>query len=674
MSGAKSQPAPQGSPRWQRGLHDDAAGWRGSNQRHLAAALDLIRRRFDAHSGQPAGLDVGERALTDASTAIDGASALDALRVTFGLSLFETEIVALCAGVELDADLAMRCATAPGGTGQAFPSFGLALSMLPGAHWSALTPGRPLRYHGLVELQPGGTLATSALRIDERVLHYLTGLRCVDARLEGLIETVDAPGELAPSHEALVDIVVDAWTSASRRPIIELHGPDPDARRAIAAAAAERLELGLFVVTAEALGREQDERQLARLLTREAALDGAAVLLDVHAAEAGDAHAVARLRRLADRVDAPTLLSARDRGPRLRRPSLPVEVGRPTLGEQRMLFRAAIADDRNAVDAATAHAVDQVAAQFDLGATAIHMACTHAQRSTGRDGDPIGPALWDACRRHSRTDLEELAQRIVADVGWGDLVLPEPQRKALHEIVIRVRQRSCVYDSWGFAARGSRGLGISALFSGPSGTGKTLAAEVLAHELRLDLYRIDLSQVVSKYIGETERNLRRVFDAAEEGAAVLLFDEADALFGKRSEVKDSHDRYANIEVGYLLQRMESYRGLAILTTNFRSALDQAFLRRLAFVVEFPMPDPAMRAEIWRRAFPAATPTDSLDIDQLARLNLSGGNIRNVALGAAFLAADAGEPVRTTHVLAAARGEFSKLERPMPVELVGRRAP
>jgi SpoVK/Ycf46/Vps4 family AAA+-type ATPase len=221
-----------------------------------------------------------------------------------------------------------------------------------------------------------------------------------------------------------------------------------------------------------------------------------------------------------------------------------------------------------------------------------------------------------------------------------------------------------VYEAWGFASKSTRGVGISALFAGPSGTGKTMAGEVLANELRLDLFRIDLSQVVSKYIGETEKNLRRVFDAAEEGAAILLFDEADALFGKRSEVKDSHDRYANIEVSYLLQRMEDYRGLAILTTNRRDALDAAFLRRIRFMVEFPFPEAAQRAEIWRRIFPQQAPTEGLRIDRLARLNAAGGHIRNIAVGAAFLAADADEPVRMSHVLSATRSEFAKLEKPL----------
>jgi SpoVK/Ycf46/Vps4 family AAA+-type ATPase len=260
--------------------------------------------------------------------------------------------------------------------------------------------------------------------------------------------------------------------------------------------------------------------------------------------------------------------------------------------------------------------------------------------------------------------MDELAQHIEPLASWDDLVLPEPQRATLHEIAAHVRRMPVVYGDWGFAGKSTRGLGISALFSGASGTGKTMAAEVLANELALDLYRIDLSAVVSKYIGETEKNLRRLFDAAEETGAILLFDEADALFGKRSEVKDSHDRYANIEVSYLLQRMEAYRGLAILTTNFRSALDPAFLRRLRFIVNFPFPDTAQRAEIWRRVFPAQTPVGGIDFGRLSQLNLAGGNIRNIAMNAAFLAADTGDPVRMSHLLAAARGEYAKLEKPM----------
>jgi SpoVK/Ycf46/Vps4 family AAA+-type ATPase len=218
----------------------------------------------------------------------------------------------------------------------------------------------------------------------------------------------------------------------------------------------------------------------------------------------------------------------------------------------------------------------------------------------------------------------------------------------------------------------NRGFGINALFAGDSGCGKTMAAEVIANGLRLNLYRIDLSAVVNKYIGETEKNLRRVFDAAEDGGAVLLFDEADALFGKRSEVKDSHDRYANVEISYLLQRMEAYRGLAILTTNMKSALDTAFLRRLRFVVNFPFPGVADRLRLWNKIFLQddiarslpVPPLDTLDYERLARLNLTGGHIHNVALNACFMAADLDTRITMPLVLEAARAEFIKLDRPI----------
>lgn len=255
-----------------------------------------------------------------------------------------------------------------------------------------------------------------------------------------------------------------------------------------------------------------------------------------------------------------------------------------------------------------------------------------------------------------------MAERIDPQARWSDLVLSAAQLDVLALLAAEARHRTTVYERWGFARRSRRGLGLSALFSGPSGTGKTLAAEVIAAELGLDLYRIDLSAVVSKYIGETEKNLKRVFDAAEEGGVVLLFDEAEALFGKRSEVKDSHDRYANIEIGYLLQRMESYQGVAILTTNLRSTLDQAFQRRLRFIVDFPFPGKSEREAIWKTILPPETPRHELDEALLAQLNVTGGSIRNIALNAAFLAAAQGRALTMEDVLRASQLEASKQER------------
>jgi len=342
-----------------------------------------------------------------------------------------------------------------------------------------------------------------------------------------------------------------------------------------------------------------------------------------------------------------------------------LEVDKPSKAEQRALWQQQL----GSAGAALNGKLDAIGSQFNFAAQAIRSASAEALQVQSAGGDLSG-ALWDICRAHARPRLNDLAQRIQPVAGWDDLVLPEAQKQILRQIAGQLRQRAKVYDAWGFGVAGARGLGIAALFAGPSGTGKTMAGEVLANELKLDLYRIDLSQVVSKYIGETEKNLRRVFDAAEESGAILLFDEADALFGKRSEVKDSHDRYANIEISFLLQRMEAYSGLAILTTNMKSALDPAFLRRLRFVVPFPFPDAAQRVEIWRRVFPGQTPTEALDFVQLARLQVSGGNIRNMALNAAFLAAEADQPVGMRHLLQAAKSEYAKLERPLAEAEIG----
>jgi SpoVK/Ycf46/Vps4 family AAA+-type ATPase len=375
------------------------------------------------------------------------------------------------------------------------------------------------------------------------------------------------------------------------------------------------------------------------------------------------------------------LVFSRDRRSAHQRPVFNFEVTQPTATEQRQLWQQslkAVLDAENAEPNGTAirTQIDKLVSHFSLSPLAIQTVCDQSLAQQSASACPphssecltahltLVEHLWRNCLSYARPKLEELAQPIRTQVTWDDLVLPDKEKQILQTITAQVRQRAKVYEKWGFANKGQRGLGISVLFAGSSGTGKTLAAEVLANELHLDLYRIDISSVVSKYIGETEKNLRRIFDAAEMGGAILLFDEADALFGKRSEVKDSHDRYANMEVAYLLQRMEAYRGLAILTTNLKNSLDQAFLRRLRFVVQFPFPDAVQRAEIWQRVFPKLTPTENLSYHKLARLSVPGGNIRNIALNAAFLAADADSPVQMQHILQSAQSEYIKLERPL----------
>ncbi|MEH6374298.1 ATP-binding protein, partial [Streptomyces sp. KLMMK] len=392
---------------------------------------------------------------------------------------------------------------------------------------------------------------------------------------------------------------------------------------------------------------------VARLWQRESRLLPLALWLDAddEARTDGDVHAAGeaagRLGRFLERVGGPCLVATRETRPDVPAPTAVVEVVPPPAAERAAAWRTLLPP----ADA------DRLAGQFALDLPSIH------EIGAAAGGDP--DAAWRDCLVRTRPRLGGLAQRLEPGAGWEDIVLPAQEAELLRQIAAQVAQRDTVYRSWGFAQRTGRGLGISALFTGPSGTGKTMAAEVLARHLGLDLFRVDLSAAVSKYIGETEKNLRRLFDAAEPGGTILFFDEADALFGKRSEVKDSHDRYANIEVGYLLQRMESYRGLAILATNQRRALDTAFLRRLRFIVPFEFPGPAERRRMWERAFPDAAPVDALDTGRLAELPLSGGMIRNIALNAAFSAASAGTPIGMPAVLAAARAELRKADMPLP---------
>jgi SpoVK/Ycf46/Vps4 family AAA+-type ATPase len=277
-----------------------------------------------------------------------------------------------------------------------------------------------------------------------------------------------------------------------------------------------------------------------------------------------------------------------------------------------------------------------------------------------------------AARVHASHDLAALARKVQALHGWDDLILPEDTKAQLREMCERAGQRRRVLEDWGFDRKLSMGMGTNALFAGPSGSGKTMAVEIISNELQLDAYRIDLSGVVSKYIGETEKNLDRIFGAAQNANVILFFDEADALFGKRSEVRDSHDRYANIEISYLLQKMEEYTGIAILATNLKQNLDDAFVRRLTFSIHFPFPDEASRRRIWKGIWPEGVPlADDVDGNLLAgRFELSGGNILNVALAAAFAASAEDQPVSLRHLLHATRREYQKYGKQMrPDELV-----
>ena len=572
--------------------------WVERNQRHLMNAVGRIRRSLERRLSIDTPRDDQAESDTSFAAMVDDEQpfALDALTRTFGLSDFERDILVLCAGVELDASFASLIASeARGGV----PTFGLALAALSDAHWSAIAPGAPLRAWRLVEVVGMGPATTAPIRIDERVLHYLTGVNHLDSRLRGIVQPLPAPRLGIVIERDSIGVVSDYLRETPDRAIAQLVGADTESFLTVAAGVCEALEAHSLCLRADDIPSVAAERfDLARLLSREASLARAVIVVEINS-DADES----RVTSLAAALETPMILRSAK-------------------------FVAALASRSE---------------WFELP----------VQRAR---------SAWASNRRIARPTMDALAQRIEAIADWNDLVLPEPQLSVLREVATHVRQRERVYDDWGFAAKSARGLGISALFAGPPGTGKTTAAEVLARELKVDLYRVDLSGIVSKYIGETEKNLNRLFSAADGTNVVLLFDEADALFGKRSEVKDSHDRYANIEISYLLQRMESYQGLAILTSNMKQAIDPSFLRRIRFVAHFPFPDADAREAIWRGVFPARTPTADLDFARLAQLNVSGGNIRNIALAAAFSAAEAGTHVTMHHLAQAARAEYAKLER------------
>jgi hypothetical protein len=590
--------------------------------------------------------------------------ALIMLARRLGLTQFEREVLLLCSAMELDTGLASLCAQAQADKTRPYPTFALALALFDAPAWDALSPERPLRYWRLIEIsQPGNApLSTSALRADERIVSYLKGLNYLDDRLAPLLGPLEVPAaavELPPSHRSVAENVLGRLrqlTEGERVPVIQLLGVDSPSKQLVAAQVARTLGLHVYRLPAALLPTQATELEtLARLWQRESLLLPVALYIDDVVSEA-DAPAATHspVNRLLLRTGGVIFVDTRDVLQGLA-DSLRVDVAKPTTTEQKEAWSRALGESAGTSPA-------KLSSQFNLSVAGIHQIAQHAASNPAAADSSPHDHLWAACLTSTRPRLDTLAHRVDAKATWQDIVLPPAESALLHQIAAQVAQRSTVHESWGFARKMTRGLGISALFAGDSGTGKTMAAEVIANELRLNLYRIDLSAVVSKYIGETEKNLRRLFDAAEDGGAILFFDEADALFGKRSEVKDSHDRYANIEINYLLQRMEAYGGLAILATNKQSALDLAFMRRLRFVVNFPFPSIAQRKAIWEKVFPAETPVQDLDFDRLARLNLTGGNIASISLNAAFQAAHQGVPITMPLIMESARTELRKLGR------------
>ncbi len=670
---------PLGAPHWH------AAAGDGDE----AARTDAALRRLEAR--------LGDAARHSREAGID--LRLPRLAATFGLSGFDVEVVLLCLAVELDLRYERLYAYLQDDVTKKRPSVDLAIQLLASAPAARLAERArfhataPLVAHQLVELlddaaQPNPPLLARSLKLDGRIVDFLLGGDAIDPRLAG-VATVDRPRR-SLDHLRLADTtrasLRRAWPAPSADAagaVLLLEGRPGAGRRSVAAGSCAEQGWSLLAVDLGAWPDALDAVLGVARIEREAALQAAAVLWHGTLAsaagaasgrggdDAGEAAAPPRPSPLAvlraiDAGRAPCIWAADDldtaAATLARRGTVRLAVPEPTAEERAALWAHALAGA--ALDADVDLAA--LGGRFKLTPGHVVRAAAHARRFARlRAGDaaPIAAAdLHGACRLQSSANLASLARKSTPRQRWSDIVLPADRLAQLREICNQVVYRDRVYGDWGFGRKLALGKGLAVLFAGPSGTGKTMSAGIIAAELGLDLYKIDLSNVVSKYIGETEKNLARIFDEAETANAILFFDEADALFGKRSEVRDSHDRYANIEVGYLLQRMEEYEGVAILATNFRKNMDDAFVRRLHFTVEFPFPDAPDRLRIWQAVWPPATPLDpAIDLPLLAqRFELTGGNIRNIAVAAAFLAADADDQiVRMRDIVRATQREYQK---------------
>lgn len=664
-------------------MNEIIQNWHEKNARYLAVSLEWIRLKLsrlaasiNEEDNTSAEALKEEQAISRAIATItdleanEPLPALVLIKRRFGLSVFEQDVLMLCTAMELDTTIPALCARAQDDAAKPFPTFALAMSLFNDPTWDAISGQRPLRYWRLIEInrmmnQP---LITSPLRGDERIINFIKGLNYIDERISRVSAPFTTVGDvvLPPSQQDVVKKVTDHIQNLSNRQhanAVQLVGADTLSKQLIAQKIASSLDFTLINLPVELLPSQPSElEEFARLWQRETSLLPIAGYIDAQQAdhliksEHGIHAAGFSLQRLLSLSRGIFFLGTREIRSDLHSTSFIVDVKKPTPEEQQQEWTTLLEERANG-------SPSLLSGQFNLNITTIRDIVGNVSPE-GKQPREVHLELWKNCLAQTSPELDVLVQKLDLKSTWEDIVLPENSLKLLKQIANQVKFRSQVYDMWGFRKKMNRGLGINALFVGESGTGKTMAAEVIANELNLHLYRIDLSGVVSKYIGETEKNLRRVFDAAEDGGAILFFDEADALFGKRSEVKDSHDRYANIEINYLLQRMESYNGLAILATNKKSALDEAFTRRLRFIVQFPFPGVKERRVIAQKIFPPGVPTSGLDYDRLAALNLTGGSFHNIAINAAFAAVEKGSVVTMPYVLSAARAEFQKIERPI----------
>jgi ATP-dependent 26S proteasome regulatory subunit len=608
---------------------------------------------------------------------------LEQLRQMFCLTPFELDALLICLVPEVDLRYEKLYAYLQDDVTKKRPTIGLVLDILCSsfheklAARSCFDPQGPLTKHRLLRL-PDDSLASMAsqlarpLKVDDRIVAYLLGSDELDVNLLPFVQVVLPRIEFEKLvldedvKSRLVGLTAD-YMNAGSGLIWHFHGPLGAGKQSSAEALCHQLGLKLLTIDCSQMPEaNHSSGLLAKLIFRESRLQNAAIYWDNF-----DIPATNDFQRLFDIIagefeSCPCLvfLSGNNAWYPLdvRCSLLQVAFPMPDFAQRKRIWQGRLDGQSSVSDAGLA----ELAGKFRLTAGQIRSAAATAQ-SVGLWRDPESRTihkedLYAACRQQSNHKLNQLASKITPRYVWADIVLPKDQLNQLREVCSYVKYHHVVYEEWGFEHKLSLGKGLNVLFAGPSGTGKTMAAEIMANELGLDLYRIDLATVVSKYIGETEKNLDRIFKEAQDSNSILFFDEADAIFGKRSEVRDSHDRYANIEIAYLLQKMEEYQGIVILATNLRKNLDEAFVRRMHFGVEFPSPEEADRYRIWQKAFPEAAPL-SQDIDlafMARRFKITGGNIKNIALSAAFLGAEHSGMVTMEHLIRATKREYQKM--------------
>lgn len=617
--------------------------------------------------------------------AVDSYSALRQLSELFDLNRFEQQCLILCLAPEIEPRYAKVYAFLQDDVTRKLPCAELAVRLFcPGRQKpvddrGAFSLQAPLRRYRLLECQEiqevTGPLSNRWLRLDERIAAFLLGRAELDSSLDGWVEylpskkkaiPLDLSEELFERTARLADACF-AGGEAKLRPVLHLHGRHRAVKRELAEYVCGRLGLPLLVADAGRIP-SGDRQDFWWRLSRESLLQPAAVFIENFDDLLQESRAAERQALLegAGQFSPLTFLSGqtfwRGMGQDRHRLFLSLECTVPDASTRTQTWKRLLGEARHSL---SDDDIVTISSKFPFTSGQVREAISTARNKSLWMSQPSASLdmrmLNEACRGQAAPNLGQLARLIKPAFGWDDLVLPGELTGQLREIAAHVTRAQVVLEQWGFQRKLPYGRGVTGLFHGGSGTGKTMAVSIIAADLGLDLYKIDLSMVVSKYIGETEKNLNRVFAEAQDSSAILFFDEADALFGKRSQVKDAHDRYANIETAYLLQCMEDYSGIVILATNMKGNMDDAFVRRLRFILHFPFPNQADRERIWRSVFPQEAPLGAdVDLGWLAwKLKIAGGTIKNISLRAAFLAAERKGVINMDCVKDAAKWEIAK---------------